>query len=98
VAGSAVILLAGPIGIGLAGAVVGAFLGGLGGWGVHVDRIAHYESLVQEGKTLVIAKGNPLQIIHAERTLSETGPLEIHVHAKTESESPEVNPREKIGA
>lgn len=97
--GAAVIFLAGPIGlIGLTGAAVGAFLGAMGGWGVHRERIAHYEALVEQGRTLVIAHGAPLQIIEADRILKETDPAEIHVYTKTESESPEVNPRENIGA
>jgi len=98
VSGATVIFLAGPIGIGLAGGLVGAFLGGMGGWGVHRERIAHYEALVEQGQTLVIAHGNPLQIIEADRILKETEPVEIHVHTKTESESAEVNPQENIEA
>jgi hypothetical protein len=98
VSGATVVFLAGPIGIGLAGGLVGAFLGGMGGWGVHQERIAHYEGLVEHGRTLVIAHGTPLQIIEADRILKETDPAEIHVYTKTESESHEVNPQENIGA
>lgn len=96
VSGATVIFLAGPIGIGLAGAVVGAFLGGMGGWGVHQERVAHYESLVKQGQTLVVAHGDPLQVVQADRMLQETAPREIHIYTKTGSESPEVNPQENI--
>jgi hypothetical protein len=95
VSGITLVFLVGPVGIGLTGAVVGAFLGGMGGWGVHQDRIAHYETLVKQGHVLVIAHGNPLEIINADRILRETGPDEIHLYTKTESESPEVNPAER---
>jgi hypothetical protein len=96
--GATVIFLLGPIGIGLTGAAVGAFLGGMGGWGVHSQRIAHYQTIVEQGQTLVIVHGNPLEIIEADRILKETEPTEIHINTKTESEAPEVNPPEHIEA
>ncbi len=95
-AGATSIVFAGPLGIGLAGAVTGAFLGGLSGWGVHTERIAYYENLIQEGNTLVVADGNPLEVVEANRILEKTEPSEIHIGAITESESPEVNPHEEL--
>jgi hypothetical protein len=90
VSGLGAIFLAGPIGGGIVGAAAGAFLGGLGGWGVHQEQIRHYEKLVTEGKVLVIAHGNPLELVEAHRMVKETDPMELHVYAKTSSESPEV--------
>ena len=72
------------------GAATGAFLGGLAGWGVHEERVRYYEKLVTEGKVLVIAHGQPLELVQAERILKETDPVELHVYAKTSSEAPEI--------
>ena len=90
VSGLGLVFLAGPIGGGMVGAATGAFLGGLAGWGVNEKRIPHYERLIKEGKVLVIAHGNPLELVHADQVLKETDPAELHVYAKTSSEAPEV--------
>jgi hypothetical protein len=90
VSGLGAVFLVGPIGGGIGGAVAGAFLGGLSGWGVHEEHIRHYEGLIKEGKVLVIAHGNPLELIHADRILKEMAPTELHVYAKTSSEAPEI--------
>jgi uncharacterized membrane protein len=90
VSGLGVVFLAGAIGGAVIGAVTGAFLGGLAGWGVHEERIRHYQQLVEKGKVLVIAHGDPLQLVEAEQILKETDVTELHVHAKTDAESPEV--------
>lgn len=90
VSGLGVVFLVGPIGGGLGGAVAGAFLGGLGGWGVHKEHVRHFERLIKEGKVLVIAHGNPLELVHADRILKELDPSELHGYAKTSSEAPEI--------
>jgi hypothetical protein len=79
------------VGGALVGGATGAFLGGLGGWGVHHHQISHYENQIRQGKVLVIAHGDPLQLVAADRMLKETEAAEVHVHAKTSSESPEVS-------
>ena len=90
VAGLGLIFLMGPIGGGVVGAMTGAFLGSLSGWGVHAKRIQHYEKLViKEGKSLLIAHGDPLQLNEADRMLKETATEELHIYAKTDSEAPE---------
>jgi uncharacterized membrane protein len=91
VMGIGAVFFFGPIGLGMMGSVVGAFLGGMAGWGVHEKRIRHYEELIKHRKTLIIATGNPQQLIQADRILKETGPLEHHLYSKTSSEAPEVN-------
>ena len=90
VSGVGAVFLAGPIGVGVAGAATGAFLGGLVGWGVHREQIHHYEQLVAQGKVLVIAHGDPLLLAEADHILKETDPVELHVHAKTSADAPEV--------
>lgn len=84
------VFLAGPIAGGLTAGIVGAFLGGMTGWGVHQQHIRRYEQAVKEGKVLVAAGGNPLELRDAEKMLQETDALEVHLHARTSSESPEV--------
>ena len=81
-----VVFLAGPVGIAALGTVVGAFLGGIAGWGVREEHIRHYEQCVKDGKVLVIANGNPLELVHAERILKETDVAEVHVHSRTSSD------------
>lgn len=83
VSGLGVVFLAGPIGGGLVGAATGGFLGGMSGWGVHSERIRHYEQLVGAGHVLVIVHGRPDELARAERMLQETGPTEVHVATKT---------------
>ena len=85
-----VVFLAGPIGVAALGTMVGAFLGGMVGWGVHEQHIQHYEQCVKDGKVLVIANGNPLELVHAELILKETDVDEVHLHSRTSSEAPEV--------
>ncbi|QDU74634.1 hypothetical protein Pan97_16460 [Bremerella volcania] len=90
VSGLGAVFLAGPIGGGIVGAAAGAFLAGLKGWGVHQEHIHHYQNRVKEGDVLVIAHGDPLELVHAHKILTETDPVELHTYAKTSSETPEI--------
>ena len=49
-------------------------------------------SLAEALRMVVIAEGDAEQTAKADRILQETDPVELHVHAKTDSESPEINP------
>jgi uncharacterized membrane protein len=86
-------LLAGPLAAGATGAIVGGFLGGLSGWGVHKDHIQAYEEKVKEGCLLVVASGNPAEIAIASRVLNDTDAEETHLHARTSDDAPEVDDR-----
>ena len=90
VSGLGIVFLAGPIGGGLFGVTLGAFLGSFAGWGVHEHQIQHYEQCVRNGKLLVIAHGNPLEVDSASRILKETDAENVQIHAKSDSESPEI--------
>jgi uncharacterized membrane protein len=92
------VFLAGPIAGGLTAGIVGAFLGGMAGWGVHEQHIRRYEQAIKEGKVLVMAGGSPLQLRDAEKILKETDALEVHLHVRTSSESPEVFRRQAPAA
>lgn len=89
VSGLGVVLMAGPVALGLAGAIVGGFLGAMSGWGVHPDHVRRYEQQVAQGALLVIANGDPEQIVHAEKVLQETGPDDLHLHAETSADTVE---------
>ena len=71
-------------------AVMGAFVGGLTGWGTHHWHIRRYEEAVRAGHPLIVAYGDPLQLARANRILKETGALEIHMQAKTQDDAPEI--------
>lgn len=89
VAPAGVVFIVGAM-AGMLSAVTGAFLGSLAGWGVHHESIRRYEQLIKNGKMLVIVHGNPLDLAKADRVLQETDATEVHVHAKTCSEAPEI--------
>jgi hypothetical protein len=81
------VLIAGPLAMGLTGAIVGGFLGSMSGWGVHDNHLRNYESKVAEGALLVIANGDPQQVASAERILMQTDPAEIFLHAETSADN-----------
>jgi len=89
VAGGGIALVLGAM-AGLAtGGIAGTFLGGLQGWGVHGNRVAHYESLIENGRQLVIAHGDPLEVAKGYRVLKQTAPAELHLYATSDDgESP----------
>jgi hypothetical protein len=88
-AGVGTIIATGPILV--AGVVAGAFLGALAGWGVHSANIRKYESLVQEGKVLVVVDGDPEQVADADRLLRRTEASEVHLHSKSSDDAPEID-------
>jgi len=90
VCGVGAIFMFGPVAAGLTAATVGAFLGGLAGWGVHRRDIEHYEQCIKNGSVLVVANGSPLELVDAKRILQETDAAEVRMHARTSSEAPEV--------
>jgi hypothetical protein len=93
VTGVGLILLTGPL-VTLTGAIVGAFLGALSGWGVHETNIRRYESLVEAGKVLVVVAGQPTEVEKAEALLRDSQASHVHLHAKASDDSPEVDDRQ----
>lgn len=94
ITGIGLIVLTGPI-VTLTGAIVGAFLGAMRGWGVHDSHIEQYQKLVAEGNALVVVAGEPLEVEKAERVLRSTHPAHLHLHAKSSTDSPEIDDRPK---
>jgi outer membrane lipoprotein SlyB len=91
--GGGAAFIVGPLAAGATGAIVGALLGAMEGWGVHRHRLQEYEDAIEQGKILVIVHGDPETVSQAERLLQETQSKEIHMHARTGDDSPEVDDR-----
>ncbi len=86
-------ILAGPLAAGATGAMVGGFLGGMAGWGVHRDHVQEYEEKLQQGRVLVVVNGDPDEVARAHGILQATGAVETHLHARTSADSSEVDDR-----
>ncbi|MEQ9410990.1 MAG: hypothetical protein RIK87_24980 [Fuerstiella sp.] len=87
ITGMGAFLVAGPI---VMGAIVGGLMGAANGWGVHKDHIPVYEKKLHEGKVLLIAHGDPVNVALADRILQGTDPLELHLHAESSADAPEI--------
>ena len=74
---------------GIVGGVVGAYIGAMAAWGVHEQQISRYQQLVEKGKVLVIANGEPLQLTHAHQELKKTVPVELHTYVRSDDEGVE---------
>jgi hypothetical protein len=77
-----VLFFDGPLYGGIVGGMTGGFIGAMAGSGIHEHQIHRYESLLKEGKTLVIVNGEPVQLTLAHHVLEETQPIELHTYAK----------------
>lgn len=85
--GLGIVFLVGPIGGAIAGGITGGFIGAMAGWGVHDHQIEHYERLLQAGNVLVVANGNPLQLLDAYRELEATEVLELTMYSRSDDEA-----------
>lgn len=68
----------------LSGGIMGSLLAAMDGWGVHGERITHYESLGDSGHPLIVAHGNPVQIEQAYHLLQKTDAKEVHRYADSD--------------
>jgi uncharacterized membrane protein len=87
--GVGVVFVMGPVAGGIMGGVAGAYIGAITGWGVHEHQIRHYERLIESGSVLIIANGDPVQLLQAFRLLETTDPSEVHTYARTGDEHPQ---------
>jgi len=87
------LLIAGPLAMGLTGGIVGGFMGAMAGWGVEPDNLAKYEQKVQDGAVLIVVQGAPDEVARAHGILSEEPTAEVFLHAKSSTDSPEVDDR-----
>ncbi len=86
-------VIAGPVAAAATGIMVGGFLGGLSGWGVHRDHVQDYEEKVQSGKVLVVVSGKPDRVAEAEKIFNELKASDVRMHARTSEDSPEIDDR-----
>jgi outer membrane lipoprotein SlyB len=83
-AGAAVLVVAGPL-VALTGAIVGGLVGSIAGWGIHRDRAAEYQKMVEAGKVLLIVHSeDPALVAKAEKLLQLTHPESLNLHAKVD--------------
>ena len=62
----------------------------MGGWGVHENHVSRYQEMVNQGKILIVANGDPQQVALATETLQHTNTEQLHVHAQTSADAPDV--------
>ncbi len=84
------LLMAGPI---AAGGVVGGLMGAMAGWGVTPDNIEEYQQLVRKGEVIIVVQGPPDRVVHAHELLNDTSAKQVHLHAKTSTDAPEIDGR-----
>jgi uncharacterized membrane protein len=87
------LVVAGPLAMGLTGGIVGGFLGAMTGWGVEPDNVEKYQQMVTEGAVLIVVEGPPDEVARAHELLSAHSPDEVRLHAKSGTDSPEVDDR-----
>jgi len=87
------IFLAGPLATALVGTAVGTLVGAMSGWGVPDEKLEEYEQKVKQGKVLIVAHGDSLEVARAERILAETDAEHVDSHYSSSDESPEVDDR-----
>ncbi len=85
--GIGLMLIGGPLAMGITGAIVGGFLGSMAGWGVSEDHVAEYEKQVTEGAVLIVVNGDPQEVATAQGVLQESGAQSVDLHAKTSADS-----------
>jgi hypothetical protein len=77
-----VLFFIGPLYGAIVGGMTGGFIGAMSGSGIHEHQIQRYERLLNEGSTLVIVNGDPMQLTLAHQVLEETQPTELHTYAR----------------
>jgi hypothetical protein len=85
------LIVAGPLAMAMTGGIVGGFLGAMVGWGVEPNNVEMYQKKVQEGSVLIVVHGAPDEVARAHDLLSSHSPDEVHLHAKSGTDSPEVD-------
>jgi len=84
--GGAMFLVIGAFAGLLTGGLVGSLLGVMEGWGVHGHRIRHYEGHVDAGHPIVVAHGDPQQVVDARKLLEQTNSMEVHQYATSDDD------------
>lgn len=77
------VLFVGAIASGITGGIVGGLVGAMTGWGIKEDRAREYEEELRSGKTLVLAKGDPVRLAEIEERLASSPAEQVTLHAES---------------
>ena len=77
------VLFVGAIASGITGGIVGGLVGAMSGWGIKEDHAEEYEEDLRAGKTLVIAKADPLRLAEIESQLEQSVAERVTLHAES---------------
>jgi hypothetical protein len=65
----------------------------MSGWGVEPENVEKYQQKVTEGAVLIVVEGPPDEVARAHELLSAHSPEEVRLHARSGTDSPEVDDR-----
>lgn len=77
------VLFVGAVASGITGGIVGGLVGAMSGWGIKEDHAEEYEEDLRAGKTLVIAKADPLHLAEIETQLEQSVAERVTLHAES---------------
>jgi outer membrane lipoprotein SlyB len=77
------VVFAGAMASGITGGLVGGLVGAMTNWGVKEDHIHDYENDLRDGKTLIVATGDPLRLAEAQSVLESSEAQRVVLHAET---------------
>lgn len=77
------VLFVGAVASSITGGIVGGLVGAMSGWGIKEDHAEEYEEDLRAGKTLVIAKADPLRLAEIEDRLEESPAERVTFHAES---------------
>jgi hypothetical protein len=105
IAGTIVVQLAGvesmaifgPLYAAAVGIIVGGLVGAMVGWGVRENYAMRYGEKVAHGEVVLIVRGNPLDLVHAEEICRACEAREVRVHARMSDDSAEIDDRPLVG-
>jgi hypothetical protein len=77
------VLFAGAVASSLTGGVVGGLVGAMTGWGVKEDRAEEYQEDLRNGKSLIIAKADPVRLAEIQERLEASTAENVTLHAES---------------
>jgi hypothetical protein len=77
------VLFVGAIASGITGGIVGGLVGAMTGWGIKEDHAQEYEEELRRGKSLIVAKADPLHLAEIEEALEKSPAEHVKLHAES---------------
>lgn len=77
------VLFVGAVASGITGGIVGGLVGAMTGWGIKEDHAQQYEEDLRAGRTLIMAKGDPLRLAEIEEHLEKSPAMRVTLHAES---------------